>query len=109
MEPAIYILNILEPYTNHRSPEWSSRQPRIPAIAETVSSTLVKIGIFIVASVAESVRTRRIKLNHWLTNCKSAELASRYTSIRRERGTDGKIIRDYRKDVNVAVEMGLVT
>ena len=36
--------------------------------------------------------------NHWLTSCKSAELASRHKIVRREPGRDGKILCDHRQD-----------
>ena len=49
-----------------------------------------------------------IKLHHWLTSCKSAELASRYKIVRRERGRDGKILSDHRQDGNVEAHLALI-
>ena len=51
------------------SPEWSSS-------AEVVSSILVK-NIICVLSFVQSGKREKIKFNHWVKSCKSAELASR--------------------------------
>ena len=76
---------------------------------EAVSSILVKTRIFILSSVAERRRENvsKLKFNHWLTSCKSAELASRLKFVRRELGRDGgRSFVTYMQDgdSNVAVE-----